>query len=242
MKIGIAQTRAFKGDITGNLEKHLRFISLAASLKATSLFFPELSLTGYEPELAEALATNQDDRRLDVIQQSSNNNKITIGLGLPTKENTGNHISMIIFRPDNTRLTYSKQQLHPDEFPFFINGDKQLILNLENKNIAPAICYESLQPSHSDNAHKLGADIYLASVAKPQKGLDKALIHYPAVARKFSMPVLMSNSVGYCDNFESVGFSTIWNKEGVLVEQLDGQNEGILIFDTDTEEVIKKII
>ena len=51
MKISIAQTRPIKGDIPANIEAHKRFINLAVSNGADAIFFPELSITGYEPEL-----------------------------------------------------------------------------------------------------------------------------------------------------------------------------------------------
>lgn len=239
MKIGIAQTRPLKGNISANIEKHKMVSELASSLDATAIFFPELSLTSYEPELAKDLAINQDDNRLDDFQQISNNKKITIGVGVPTKAQAEIQISMIVFQPHKPRQIYSKQKLHSDEFPYFIPGDRQIILTVDNIRIAPAICYESLQPYHSDNARKLGAEVYLASVAKSQNGVDVAMTHYPEVARKNSMPVLMSNCIGHCDNFESVGHSSVWTKEGLLLAQLDGKNEGLLIFDTETEEIIK---
>ena len=240
MKISVAQTRPIKGDISANIETHKKLISLAILHKTDIIFFPELSVTGYEPALAKNLATNQDDKRFEGFQKISNSNKIIIGVGMPTKANSGIQISMIIFQPDRPRLTYSKQQLHADEFPYFVNGEKQIILIVDNKKIAPAICYESLQPDHSGNVNKLGAEIYVASVAKSQNGINKAMIHYPAVAKKYLMPVLMSNCVGYCDNFESVGKSSVWTKQGNLAGQLDDKLEGILIFDTETEEVIEQ--
>jgi predicted amidohydrolase len=135
---------------------------------------------------------------------------------------------MIIFEPNKPRQTYSKQQLHSDEFPYFENGVGQVIIKTNDKNIAPAICYESLQPTHSENAFKLGADVYLASVAKPANGVEKAFDYYPKVAKQYGMPVLMSNCVGFCDNFLSVGKSAVWTKEGELVGQLDDKTEGIL--------------
>jgi predicted amidohydrolase len=242
MKIGIAQIRPIKGDISANIEKHMIIVNLAVSNNVDALFFPELSITGYEPELAKELATDQDDKKIDSFQEISNQNRITIGIGLPTKTDAGIQISMVIFQPETPRQTYSKQQLHADELPYFINGKKQIILTHDNKKIVPAICYESLQIKHSDNANKLGAEIYVASVAKSQNGIDKAMKHYPAISKKFSMPVLMSNCVGYCDNFLSVGQSAVWNKQGQLAGQLDDQNEGILVFDTETEEVTRQTI
>jgi len=241
MKICIAQTKPIKGNVSANIEGHKSLIDLALKFKAEAIFFPELSLTGYEPELSKDLATNQNDYRLDTFQEISNNNKIIIGLGLPTKTESTIRISMIIFEPSKARQTYSKQQLHSDEYPYFENGFEQVLIKAK-ATIAPAICYESLQPTHSENAYKLGADVYLASVAKPVNGVQKAFDHYPRVAKQYAMPVLMSNCVGFCDNFLSVGKSSVWSKDGELIGQLDDKSEGILIFNTKTEEVIERII
>jgi predicted amidohydrolase len=242
MKICIAQTEPIKGNVSANIEAHKRFIELALTFNAEAIFFPELSLTGYEPELAKKMATNQNDNRLNIFQKISNNNNIIIGLGLPTATESQIRISMIIFEPNKPRQTYSKQQLHSDEFPYFENGVGQVIIKTNDTNIAPAICYESLQPTHSENALKLGADVYLASLAKPAKGIEKAFDHFSRVAKQYAMPVLMSNCVGFCDNFLSVGKSSVWTKEGKLVGQLDDKTEGILIFDTETEEIGKRIL
>lgn len=240
MKICIAQTKPIKGNVSANIEAHIRFIELALNLNSEAIFFPELSLTGYEPELAKKLATNQNDNRLNIFQETSDKNNIIIGLGLPTETESKIRISMIIFEPNKPRQTYSKQQLHSDEFPYFENGVRQVIIKTNDKNIAPAICYESLQPAHSENAVKLGADVYLASVAKAANGVEKAFDHYPRVAKQYGMPVLMANCVGFCDDFLSVGKSAVWTKEGELVGQLDDKTEGILLFDTENEEIVKK--
>ena len=242
MKICIAQTAPIKGTISANIEAHKRFIDLALTYSAEAIFFPELSLTGYEPELAKELATNQNDARLDIFQQLGDKNKIIIGLGLPTISETKIRISMVVFEPNKPRKTYSKQQLHSDEFPYFENGVEQVIIKTKDVKIAPAICYESLQKSHAETAIKLGAAVYLASVAKPTNGIEKAFEHYPKIAKQYAIPVLMVNCVDFCDNFLSVGQSAVWTKDGRLVGQLDNQEEGILIFDTETEEVIQTII
>jgi len=235
MKISVAQIRPVKGNIPANIEAHKRITTLAVTCGADALFFPELSITGYEPELARYLATDSGDQRFDDFQSISDRNNIIMGIGMPTVAGGGVQISMIIFQPHAPRLTYSKQELHTDEMPYFVNGDRQLMLEVGDQKIAPAICFESLQMKHATTAKGLGANLYLASVAKSQKGIDKAVIHYPEVAKKNSMAVLMVNSIGYCDNFESVGKSSVWTKEGRLAGQLDNGIEGLLIFDTDTE-------
>lgn len=239
MKICIAQIRPVKGETDKNIEIHKKFIDLAISKEADMIFFPELSLTSYEPKLAKSLATTQNDKRFDDFQNISDTHNITIGVGMPTKIDSDTLISTIVFQPHESRQTYSKQILHSDEFPYFVSGEQQIILTTNKKKIALAICYESLQPEHSERAFKSGVEIYLASVAKSANGVIKAFKHYPDIAKKYSMIVLMSNCLGACDNFESVGRSAIWNKDGVLVGQLNEKTEGILIYDTDVEKVIE---
>lgn len=237
MKICAAQTRPAKGDMQSNIAKHKVLIDLAVSNGADIIIFPELSITGYEPELAKELATDSSDSRFDDFQKTSDVKQITIGIGVPTKNDGGIRISMIIFQPGQPRQTYSKQYLHEDEYPYFTNGDQQLFLDIDNNKIAPAICYESLLPQHSDHAFKNGAGIYIASVAKSANGVEKAYRHFPQVAAAYSMPVLMANCTGPCDNFESAGKTSAWNNKGVLAGQLNEKDEGILIMDTGTGEV-----
>lgn len=242
MKICVVQTRPIKGDIQSNIDNHKKLIDLAVSNGADTVIFPELSLTGYEPELSKELATNQDDTRFDDFQKISNTKQITIGVGVPTKNNTGICISMILFQPHKARQTYSKKYLHPDEEEFFISGQSFTGLKINKTNIALAICYELSVSEHSEKAFKSGAKIYIASVAKFVNGVDKAIKRLADIANKYSMTVLMSNCVGQSDGQECAGKTSIWNNKGLLVRQLNDTDEGIIIFDTDTQELIEKTI
>tara|TARA_R110000737_G_scaffold8686_4_gene24341 strand:- start:1881 stop:2606 length:726 start_codon:yes stop_codon:yes gene_type:complete len=232
MKICAAQTKSEKGNIKANIENHLKWIELAVSEKTDLIVFPELSLLNYEPEIAKDFATDQNDLRLEVFQAISDSKSITIGVGIPTKTESGILISTVIFQPNLPRQTYSKQILHPDEKPYFIEGCEQTILSIKDSKIALAICYESLQPEHSKNAHGMGAEVYLASVAKSQAGMEKANTDYPKIANKYSMPVLMANCIGFCNNTLSAGQTSVWDANGILIGQLDSQSEGLLIYDT----------
>ena len=242
MKVSVAQIGSRKGDIPENIRMHKACIEMAISEKVDFIAFPELSITGYEPELAEELAVDIDDFRLDKFQNISDLNNISIGIGVPVRTESGILISMILFQPDQDRKIYSKQKLHADELPFFIEGHEQLILTVGHAKIAPAICYESLFGAHSENAKTLGADIYLASVAKPENAIEKAYEQYQRVAKELALTVLLSNSIGYCDNFLSAGRSAIWDSNGALKATLESESEGILILDTITKEVTKKTI
>lgn len=241
MRIGIAQLRPVKGDLITNINAHKALIDKAVALRLDALFFPELSLTGYEPELADTLATTPADPQLLVFEQLSRTHRMTLGVGLPIRTDAGIQIGMVVFRPDAPRQTYAKQLLHADELPYFVPSKGQLILSFGALKVAPAICYESLQPQHAEQAHALGAGVYVASVAKSRAGVEKAYRHYPVVARTYAMPVLMANCVGFCDNFEAVGSSAIWNQRGELVQKLNETDEGVLVWDSESGEVVSEI-
>jgi predicted amidohydrolase len=238
MKICIAQTHSLKGKVDKNIENHLRIIGRAIESHSDLVIFPELSITNYEPQLAAGLATNVENALFDPFQELSDRHSISIGLGMPTKSEAGLHISMLIFQPNSVRTVYSKQMLHSDELPYFAAGIDQTILRIQGKNIAIGICYEALQREHFLSAKARGADIYIASVAKSQKGIEKANAHFSGIAKEFRTPVLMSNCIGPCDDFHGAGQSAVWNKNGDLVVQVDNRSEGVIIYDTESEHVV----
>ncbi|MGV3560842.1 carbon-nitrogen hydrolase family protein [Larkinella arboricola] len=238
MKICVAQTRPVKGDISQNIENHKRFIERAAAHSADILVFPELSITGYEPTLASELATTPDDSRFAVFQQRSDAHNLTIGIGVPTRNEAGVCITMVLFHPSQPWQTYSKQYLHADEEPFFVSWQNASVVIRNKPEVALAICYELSISEHAETAHRNGATIYLASVAKTASGVEKAAQSLSAIAQTYSMTVLMANSVGPSDDFISGGKTAIWNTRGDLLGQLNDTVEGILLLDTDTQEVV----
>ncbi len=242
MKICVAQTKPVKGDIQRNVEGHKILINMATSSGAHVIIFPELSLTGYEPDLVKELATTQYDKRFDDFQKISDTGQIIIGVGVPIKNNEGICISMILFQPGKERHIYSKKYLHPDEEPFFVSGQNSPIIKVDGMNVAFSICYEISVPKHSERAFKQGADIYIASVAKSVNGIDRAINTLSEIAGKYSMTVLMSNCVGKSDGQLCAGKSSAWNNKGLLAGQLDDLSEGILMFDTQLNEVMIETI
>ena len=237
MRIAVAQIRPVKGDIESNIANHKELIELAVANEVDIIIFPELSLTGYEPELSKELATNANDVRFDDFDEISDANQITIGVGAPLKSNAGVCISMILFQPGKARSVYSKKYLHADEEPFFVSGKSSVGLLNNNPKIALAICYELSVPDHAENAFENGAEVYIASVAKSAVGVDKAITRLSEIASKYSITVLMANCIGECDNIQCAGKTSAWNNKGVLLAQLDETEEGIIILDTHTQEV-----
>lgn len=237
MKLSVAQIRSIAGDVPANLAKHVDAVHRAVELGAELVLFPELSLTGYDPALASRLATRMDDSRFDPLQTLSDAHAVVICAGMPLAADLGIEIGLLLFQFGTPRQAYSKQLLHADELPYFVCGDGQTLVRKGGHTMAPAICFESLQPQHANEAASLAADVYLASVAKSAAGISKAYTHYPLIAKRHNLTVVMANCLGPSDDFIGAGCSAAWNSQGKLVGQLDDRQEGVLVFDTVTQDI-----
>ena len=115
LKICAAQLKLKPGDVEFNIGEHINLINKAINSNVDLIFFPELSITGYEPLLAESLSCDINDSRLDILQTLCDSNHIIICVGLPIKQENGNLISLVVFQPKKERTLYAKQIIHEDE-------------------------------------------------------------------------------------------------------------------------------
>jgi predicted amidohydrolase len=72
--------------------------------------------------------------------------------------------------------------------------------------------------------------------------VDKDIKRISETAKKYNMYALMSNFAGESGGYECAGKASVWNKQGALIGQLDSKNEGIIILDTESEEIIEKYL
>ena len=56
MRIAIAQIESLLGDLKGNYQKHIHYIDQALAMHADAIFFPELSLVGYDVRVSPLIA------------------------------------------------------------------------------------------------------------------------------------------------------------------------------------------
>jgi predicted amidohydrolase len=236
LRIALAQTRPVRGDIERNLAAHLGWIERAAGQGAALVAFSELSLTGYEPRLAEELALDEEDERLRAVQRLVEARGIVAVLGAPTRAAGKPRISLLIFRPLSLVQVYSKQHLHADEEPFFQSGTSANRILEGQPKIALAICYELSVPAHAEAAFRGGAGLYLASVAKTARGVEQSSERLASLARRHRAPVLMVNCVGLSGDGECAGASSAWNSGGELLERLSSDREGLLLFDEPSQK------
>ena len=237
MKIALAQIRSLAGMVERNINHHLAFMELAAELGADLVLFPELSITGYEPSLAEANAGAITSPVLDPIHQATQQWHIVTGVGFPVRIETGIAIGLVFMGPDMQRTWYAKQFLHPDEEPFFEGVCENPQLPAAFRSVGLAICYELSVIAHAKEVHRSGKSIYLASVAKSEKGVMQAHARMANIASSYQMITGMVNSIGPNDDFISVGGTTWWDTNGNQIGNMDTSDEGILLLNTETMNV-----
>jgi len=243
MKIAIAQNRPKIGTVQANLAGHQTLIEIAATQDAQLVVFPELSLTGYQPCRAAELACAAADPCFELLQSLCEQHKIALAVGLPMfatdAATTANlpRISLLLFRPGHEPLVYSKQHLHADELPCFEAGPTcDGVFELDSK-VGFSICFELSVKEHAERAFHAGAVVYIASVAKTLAGVKSANQRLAEIARLYSAPVLMANCLGMLDGVECVGKSAVWDRDGNQIAQLDDKNEGIIVYDSDTNQI-----
>lgn len=231
MRLAAVQLRSVRGDLDANLAGHLRLAEWAAAQGAEALVFPELSLTGYEPSLAGALAMTLDDPRLAPLQRLADERGVAMAVGLPTRGRDQPRISLALFHPRRSRALYSKRYLHHDETPFFEPGDGD-VPRLAS-SIALAICFELSVAAHAPAALALGATVYAASVAKSRTGVEHASTRLSEIARAHGVITLMANAVGPAEGFDCAGASAAWARDGARLATLEPTRTGIVLVDTD---------
>ncbi|MEL7249518.1 MAG: carbon-nitrogen hydrolase family protein [Bacteroidota bacterium] len=236
MKIALAQCQPKAGDVAYNSEQHRNWIRKAQKAGADLVVFPELSLTGYEPDLAAELAVELTDELWQSWQQLSDELTISFGMGMPIRMNEGIVIGLVLFQPQQPHRIYAKQYLHVDEEPYFVPGTVWDGYWAKHQ-LAFAICYEISVPAHAEQAVRNQAQLYLASVAKFENGIASSNARLAQLARTHRIHTMMVNAVGPADNGLCVGQTAVWDREGQVINQLGAKEEACLLLDTDTEAV-----
>ena len=224
LKIAVAQVASVKGDIEENISTHLKAIEKASELGVSYIVFPELSLTGYEPEIAVHLAFSSDDIRLKPLIDSAIKNNIKIGVGVPLQSNGLPKIGLIVISQTGTVDTYEKMHLHSDEEAYFNNGTNHNLITIGNTKIANAICADTNNANHVHTCSELGAAVYVAGVLITEGGYDSDTAVMAGYANKYNMLVAMANHNHPTGNWAPIGKSAIWSNAGLLASASENQN------------------
>lgn len=230
LRIAAGQFAPVRGCIDDNMRYHEILITSAASAGVNLIIFPELSLTGYEPEMAEGLAL-ADEIRLRPLQVLSDRYDMTIIVGVPLRVKEGKPaIGACVISAKRSVSYYRKMHLHPGESDYFSAGDTECVFKERGFNVGVAICADAGQPVHAERTVQRGAEVYLNSVLSAG-GFDKDSGQLQNYARLYAMPTLMANYSGPSGGWKPVGKSAAWNAKGELIAQAPENSVALVIMD-----------
>jgi predicted amidohydrolase len=236
-KIAAAQVPSVRGDIDANIATHAAAIKAAAKQDVSVLVFPELSLTGYEPDLAAELAMTPDDGRLGLLAALARQNGIQAVVGAPLRGSGSKpNIGAILIDASGTTKGYRKMHLGTSERPWFEPGDQQLAFSTSGHKVGLAICADTSQPSHPRGYAENGADIYAAGVMLNAEWYQTDMPRLVGYAAQFRMLVVMANQAASVGSYASVGKSSVWAPGGALLVQAERTENALVIASSEGAE------
>lgn len=222
-KIAAAQVPSVRGDIEANIATHAAAFEAAAKHEVSVLVFPELSLTGYEPDLAAELAMTLEDGRLAPLVALAREHRINAVVGAPLRSGRAKPcIGAIVIEASGMTKGYRKMHLGTSERPWFEPGDSPLAISVGGRTVGIAICADTSQHSHPQRYVELGADIYAAGVMLNAEWYGTDAPRLADYAARFRMLTMMANQAASVGTYTSVGKSAVWEPGGTLLAQAKG--------------------
>jgi predicted amidohydrolase len=238
--IAAAQTIPIRGDVAANVERHLRLVQIAAAERAQVLVFPELSLTGYELDLAADLAFAPNDPRLRPLVEAAAATSMTLIVGARL------HIGAFVIPGDGAIDVYTKRHLGafssgaspdgivpPAEETVFAAGTHDPLVRFGHHVGAVAVCADTSRPSHPQAAADRGARTYFVSMFVVPSDLDREMARLTTYAVRHAMTVAFANYGGPSGGLASGGGSTIWSERGEPLAQLGATGSGVAFASDD---------
>jgi predicted amidohydrolase len=240
--LAAAQTVPVRGDVDANVERHLPLVRVAAEEHAQVVVFPELSLTGYELELAAGLAFSERDPRLAPLVEAAHASAMTLIVGAPVRIAERLHIGAFILYPDRAVEVYTKHRLGafpesagcdgsvpPAEDTVFDPGDRNPLVRYGGHTGAVAVCADTGRPSHPAEAARRGARSYFASMFIIPSEFTRETANLQTHAARHSLAVVLANYGGPTGGLAAAGRSAIWSGNGELVAQIEAGGAGVAV-------------
>ncbi len=239
MNIAVCQI-SIGESLKNNTAKIIAFIKEAYGLGIKLICFPEMCLTGYDPELLLRKDLNHlVDGALKQIEQTCRqlNLAAIIGHAYLKQEQHYNRATAIL--PDGNCYSYDKMFLTEQEKKYFKAGSNSLLFTFKDITGGIIICRDQNYPLLAKKFKEKGADVlfilsahyYDPKEARWKLEKNRAIPIARAVENKFY--VFMANTVGSHLGMISLGNSLIADPEGAVVVSAGETQEIIMSFNID---------
>ena len=235
-RIAIAQVDLCVGDIDGNTELVLEYISRARdSAGADTIIFPELALTGYPPEdlLLRPHLHVQVEQALQRVMRGSQG--ISVILGYPLEQGTRLYNSCSLIRDRAIVTTYHKRNLPNygvfDEKRYFTEGEELNLVTTPDFKVALSVCEDLWTDDHVREAADAGAELVINVNASPYH-TDKAAVREELLKRRaidHQVAIIYVNLVGGQDELVFDGGSLVIDSRGEFIFTAPQFEQGLFL-------------
>jgi len=248
LRIALAQINTTVGDLSGNREKIVEYISKAISFEADLVVFPELALTGYPPE--DLLLRNSfiEDNLIELNRIAYSVKDITAIVGCVDKDKNGNiYNSAAVICNGKISGIYHKINLPNygvfDEKRYFTAGSEIKVFKLGDVIFGVNICEDIWQgQSVAKIQASNGASVIINISASPYHAgkinLRKAeLVKRVKETKAF---ICYNNLVGGQDELVFDGGSLILDNKTKLVASAEQFKENLIVQDLEINYLTRK--
>ncbi len=234
MKFAVCQM-AIRKRCEDNAAQIISFMKKASAQGVELLCFPEMSLTGYTPELLSRPELNSIvDNALGRIKLKCDELDMGVIIGYGCYEGGSLFNRAGVFLPGSRQYTYDKIHLTEIEDKYFQSGTESLVFPFRGSRVGVIICRDQNYPLLALELKEKGAEyIFILSAhyynikeARWKLEKNRAIPLTRAVENK--VHVLLANTVGAHLGMISLGNSLIADPDGALVVAADECHEGLL--------------
>lgn len=223
MRALLAQLEPVPGDVDANAAAVAA--ALAEHPDAELAVFPELFLTGYDPDRAAALALTPDEAPLPTVRAVARRHGTAVLLGFAERTEDGGVANSVACIDADGRWagTYRKTHLFgAPERAVFTPGDTLRVVELAGRRIAPLICYDVEFPEPARAVARAGAELLVTIAANMTPYAPDHALAARARALDNRLPHFYVNRVGDESGLSFVGGSAAIAPDGSVVAELDG--------------------
>ncbi len=240
LRIVLAQLNLTVGDISGNLDKHIRAaVTARDKLSANVIVFPELSLTGYPPEDLLLRKAFIHDANAALNKFISEIKDIYCLVGYPQAKEHKLYNSCALIYNGHIIGQYAKQRLPNygvfDECRYFVPGSDSCVVPIHDLPTGFVICEDLWKLGPTSDAAQQGANLILAPNASPFE-TDKHEQRLSVLAKRAQrdhIPIIYTNHVSGQDELVFDGGSMVVDARGNLSQFAGFFNETLFPVDID---------
>ena len=249
MKIALAQMQMLN-DVEKNYQKSIRLVEKAAEQGAELICFPEIQLSPFFPQYAEADVSNyvmsMDSKYVKGICEACRLSRIYAAPNLYIEEN-GHKYDMSLLIDDEGKIIGKQKMVHIAqcekfyEQSYYTQSEEGFaVYDTKLGKIGIVVCFDRQYPESIRTESLDGAELIVIPTANTTAE-PSAMFQWEVKVQAFqnSVNIAMCNRVGHEGHMEFSGESIVTKYNGDTLK-LAGREEGLILADIDMPGATKK--